>query len=222
MKIKSLVILLLIFSALGINAKDTSIVFKPVKPLIDSANLNFIKRDYAGFVLGISNHGFSFGGYYSHEYSKIWSLYTNLQFGGAKNGDEYEYWDYERNQYVIRNKVNRLFLFPLSIGVQARLFAESLSESFKPFVNLGIAPSLIISTPYSKEFFSSFGKGRFYYRMGYFGGFGANFGAGKNNIGIHANYYYIPFGGSGLESIQGRPLKDFGGAVLSLTIGGAL
>jgi len=52
---------------------DSNFVFKPVKPLIDSANLDYNKHSYAGVEVIMSNNGFALGGFYMKEYSKNWS-----------------------------------------------------------------------------------------------------------------------------------------------------
>jgi hypothetical protein len=41
----------------------------------------------------------------------------------------------------------------------------------------------------------------------------------KSYVTLDARYYLIPFGGEGLESIRGRPMKDFNGLFISLAIG---
>lgn len=67
---------------------DSNYVFKPVRALIDSSNLNYVSHNYAGVEISISNHGFAFGGFYMSEFSKEWSGVIGLSFSGAKNVDE--------------------------------------------------------------------------------------------------------------------------------------
>jgi hypothetical protein len=40
-------------------------------------------------------------------------------------------------------------------------------------------------------------------------------------MGFTLRYYTIPFGGEGLESIQGVPINNFGGVFLTLSVGSA-
>ena len=119
-------------------------------------------------------------------------------------------------------------MFPLTIGVQRFFFKDEIFESFKPFLSCGVGPSLIIRTPYVSdtvtrqqvEFFKSFKYANYYWRFGGFIGAGTNFGSiGKSFMSLNIRYYFIPFGGEGLESVQHSPLHDFGGLFLSLSIG---
>jgi len=90
----------------------------------------------------------------------------------------------------------------------------------RPFISAGIGPTFILSTPYDREFFNAFGYGAFYTRFGAFIGAGANFGNTNRSImGLNIRYYFIPFGGNGLESIRDLPIKNFGGVFLSLSLG---
>jgi outer membrane protein W len=111
-------------------------------------------------------------------------------------------------------------MFPLTFGLQYYILKDKLTDSFKPYFSAGAGPTLILSTPYEKEFFNSFGYGTFYGRFGGFVGLGANLGANSNSLlGLNLKYYFIPFGGKGIESIQDFPMKDLGGVFLSLTVG---
>ncbi|MFN3781195.1 MAG: hypothetical protein ACK4SO_03355 [Candidatus Kapaibacteriota bacterium] len=120
----------------------------------------------------------------------------------------------------IPGKVNRLYMLPISFGLSQSFFTDILGTNFTPYLNIGVGPTIIFSTPYEKEFFSSLGYSRFYIRFGTFIGTGVNIPVtNKSYIGISARQYWIPFGGDGLESIKGKPIKDFGGFFLGLNFG---
>ncbi len=203
---------------------DTVFVFNSPRPLINPQfSGNSLEKAW-GIDLLFSTSGFGVGGFYNVNLNDDLVFITSLYISGARNSDEFDnlVWDEAGRYYrfVVPDKVNRLFVLPLTFGLQHYLFSGVISESFKPYVNVGFGPSLIISTPYSKEFFSSWGDAESYVRWGGFLGAGAYFSANsKTLMGVNARYYFIPFGGKGLESMKDRPLTDFGGIFLSLSLG---
>jgi len=120
----------------------------------------------------------------------------------------------------VPGKINRLFLIPFTFGFTKILFNNSIAGSFRPFTSVGAGPSLILSTPYEIEWFKAWSSHKSYLRFGGFIQIGAYFRAiGKSVSTIGLKYYYIPFGGKGLESIEDSPIKDFGGIFLTLDVG---
>lgn len=202
--------------------KDTAFVFSSPRPLILSDEEARFK-DFMGFDLLLSENGFGAGYFLKKQFTPNFSAFMSLYISGAKNTDEFEHWiwDEGENAYVwkVEDKVNRLFMFPLMLGVQQNILGESLSDSFQPFLNCGLGPTFILSTPYSKEFFSSFGSADGYTRFGCFAGLGANIGVtAKSYIVLSGRYYYIPFGGNGIESVKNKPITNFGGFFLSASM----
>ncbi|MFC2131404.1 hypothetical protein ACFLSQ_08215 [Bacteroidota bacterium] len=199
---------------------DTTYVYKPSRPLINKQEISGEITSAWGLDMLLSDNGFGLGFFYQRHLSNDWFAFASMYISGARNTDELEMYDRNKNEFYIPNKVNRLFMIPLTIGIQKYLFNELLHDNLKPYVNAGLGPSLIIKTPYEKEFFSSFGQADFFGRFGAFVGCGANVGSGhKALVSVNMRYYYIPFGGEGLESIEDSPLKNFGGIFLSLSLG---
>lgn len=206
---------------------DTLIVFAPARPLLEDGGLEKVRLHAAGLDVLFSSSGWGFGGFYQRALGNDVTGFAHIGMSGRRNTDEFE------NVWlgmipVVANKVNRLFMFPVSVGLQYRLFSESLQESFRPFVSCGAGPTFILATPYIRdgefvEFFSSFGNASVYTRFGGHVGIGSFFGNPNtgNVIGVQMRYYHIPFGDDGLESIRGNPITNFGGVFLSLTVGGA-
>lgn len=200
--------------------KDTVKIFTSPRPLLATESTSGELRDARGIDVLFSGNGFGLGGFYYHEFSHTLFGFAHLGISGVQNTDEFEEYDPRSQQWMVPNKINRLFMFPLTFGVQYRLFKDDVSENFRPFIQAGVGPSLIMSTPYSKEFFSAFGDAQFHVRPGGFVGAGLYFGDGQKNLtGAHIRYYYIPFGGDGLASVEGFPIKNFGGIFLSLSVG---
>jgi len=90
----------------------------------------------------------------------------------------------------------------------------------RPYINFGIGPSIVLTTPYKKEFFKSFTWAHAQYTFGGYVGFGANFGIDKSNlIGINLRYYIIHLFNNGVEILQDRYEKNLGGFFLTINLG---
>jgi hypothetical protein len=173
-----------------------------------------------GIQVSFSNSGFGLGYFYHQFMDNNNILFSNMYFSGARNSDEFEYYNYETGQYVIPGKINRLFLIPLSFGYSKILFSNSIAGAFRPFASIALTSSFIISTPYKLDWFQAWSDAKSYVKIGGYAELGAYFRSAGNsvsNVGIR--YYYIPFGEPGLESIEDSPITNFGGIVLSLNIG---
>jgi hypothetical protein len=199
---------------------DSTYIFKPSKPIrIYNPNETLISQSI-GLDVAFTNSGLGLGMFYHYFLDNDNIIFANFYISGARNTDEIEYWDYNTGQWVVPNKINRLFLIPLTFGYTKILFSNSIAGTFKPFASIGVGPSFIFSTPYEKGWFEAWKYAKNYIRFGSYieiGGYFKTIGNSIANAGI--KYYYIPFGGDGLESIKGLPIKDFGGLVLSLSIG---
>lgn len=207
---------------------DTTIIFTPVRPLLEEVNQRKASTQAAGIDVLFSGSGWGLGGFYLFKFSEELSALLNVGITGRRNSDEVENVWYRGYIPVVANKVNRLFMFPSTLGVQYRLLSESLQETFRPFVTGGLTGTPILQTPYLRdgqfyEFFQSFGYADWHFRFGAMIGCGAYFGTvGKGSIiGVNVRYYTIPFGEQGLESMAGLPITNFGGVFLSLSVGSA-
>ncbi len=201
---------------------DTNIVFISPRPLLEDSLVTIPAKYIIGMNIFISGNGYGGGAFYQRIISKSMLLFADLGISGARNTDEQELYDPYSNSYLVPEKINRLYLLPLMFGVQYRVLSDVFTDSFRPFVGIGIGPACIIATPYKREFFSSFGYSTLYVKPGGFIGIGANIGGfGRNVSGISMRYYIIPFGNGGLESIRNLPITDFGGIFLALNIGWA-
>ncbi|MPN31534.1 hypothetical protein SDC9_179008 [bioreactor metagenome] len=133
-----------------------------------------------------------------------------------------EYRTLDSNGYYILkvpNKIRRLYTLPLNIGMQRYISAGKLGNSFRPFVGAMAVPTLIWEMPYTQNWFNDVKYSRAHFRMGAGLQIGADFGAGNTTITtVKMQYIYTPFGGSGLESVIGSPIYNFGGFYISLGI----
>jgi len=215
-------------------ATDTTIMFRPVRPLLDDVTNHAVAYNNAGMSLQFSSSGWALGGYYGTEIGTGLTFSLDAFITGRRNTDEFENALLNGAILVVAEKVNRLFMIPLTASIQYRLFRETLQETFRPFVTVGGVAAAIVRTPYIDydnygsptrfyEFFESFGHATTYVRPGAMIGFGAVFGpVGKGNqVGVNLKYYTVPFGDQGLESMRYSPITDFGGVIISMTIGSA-
>lgn len=207
---------------------DTSIIFTPVRPLMEEIASNAIATQSAGFDLLFSGSGWGAGFFYTRALAENLTGFANLVITPRRNSDEVENVWYQGFIPIVANKINRLFMFPVSAGLQYRLFADVLQETFRPYVSVGVTAAPILQTPYLKdgyyyEFFESFGHGTWHMRMGGVIGVGSVFGQpGKGStIGVNVRYYTIPYGEPGLESMAGLPITNFGALFLTLSVGSA-
>lgn len=197
---------------------DTLFIFQPARPLIDSQSVANRWDDAYGFDLLFSNSGFGAGGFYQHNYTDKLSGFVNLSATGSRKSDEFEQYDAAAQDYRVPGKINRLYTFPLTVGLRYRLLDEVLVDNFRPYANIGVGPTMIVALPYDYSFFRSFGHAQTYFTAGGFVGIGAEVGGRKPVLGVNLRYFYIPFQ-RGLESVKGDPITDFGGLFLTMNVG---
>lgn len=219
---KIVITILVTVSALFSQSSDSTIVFSsPNQDLIKPILSSFV--DAWGVDILLSNNGFGLAGFYRHQYSRDISGTVTFGITESKDDNEVEYYDYFGQSFV-PGKINRFLMLPLLFGVQYRLFADDITDSFRPYVNAGAGPTLVLASPYNREYFNSLGYARSHYTLGGFIGAGAFFGSDMGSLsGINIRYYVVPFS-SGIESLQdatgriGRK-KDFGGFFITINLG---
>jgi hypothetical protein len=217
--------------------RDSSYVFTPSSPdLIQKTNYQPLHNAW-GIDLLLSNNGFGAGGFYRHEFSDDLSGFVQLALSDVKDDSEVEYFDPYTGQSIVPNKKNRLLLIPLTFGVQYRLFKDEIVDNFRPYLSLGLGPSMIFVSPYANyysipmegggtftyteqiDFFKSLKYGQAKYTLGGYIGAGAYFGLDKGTLsGVSVRYYFIPYQ-SGIESLDHIPIKRFGGFFITLSFG---
>jgi hypothetical protein len=161
-----------------------------------------------------SNNGFGFGSTIYKQFSKDYSGFAGIFFSPAKDDREFDYTDIYGNTYT-PDKVNRLFMASINIGTQIRLFREDVTDNLRPHINFGITPSSIIYTPYDQSFFTSFKYTQAKYTVGGFASIGLDYVTNRSSaLSMDVRYYYIHLFGQGVESLQSKPLNNFGGLYL--------
>lgn len=211
-------------------AEDSTIIFHSPNPLISSNSNNELDPDSWGLDIIINQSGFAAG--VSRNFQPMEDLTFGLEFhiSQGKNSDEFDQFNYFFNQYLVPGKINRVYYAPLMAKVQIDFLTNRIFDSFEPNFMFGAGPSIIMSMPYliydseleidvPIDFFKAFEFADYHIRWGGFAGIGSKFNTSQTGqVEISVRYYYIPFGGEGIESIKGNPIMDFGGIYLNLTL----
>jgi hypothetical protein len=173
-----------------------------------------------GIDIMFSEGGVGLGTFYRREISRKITLFGDLSISESKDDQEFDYYDIFGRPIPVFGKKNRVFLVPLNLGLQYRLFEGILYDNLRPYLNLGAGPSIVFTTPYDKEYFDAFSKAHANYAVGGYAGFGANFGLDKSSlIGINLRYYIIHLFDEGVETLYQKHRKDLGGIFLTLNFG---
>lgn len=211
---------------------DSVFIFDSPRSLIIKGDKTNSKPTSYGLDINLSDSGFGVGFFWQKQVlSGDMILFSNLLISGARNSDEFDEYNQFTGIWQVRNKINRLYKFPLTFGLQYFIFKDALSESLQPFLTLGLGPTFVLSNPYTYDrvpngevmgWFKSFSYGELTTRFGGSFGIGAYFGNINNAIlGVNIKYYYVPYGGDGIESVKGLPITNLGGVFLTLTVGTA-
>ncbi len=237
----NLVVLLAVASLLAVAQdlplRDSSIVFNPSSPDLIQKTTYEPFRNAWGVDLLLSNNGFGAGAFYRREFSDVLSGFVQFAISDVKDEGEVEYFNQFTGESFVPGKKNRLLLFPLTFGLQYRLFKDDIVDNFRPYVGAGVGPSMVFVAPYSTartiplpdggtmtyyeqvEFFSSLKHGQAKYTLGGYIGAGAYFGFDKGTLsGVSIRYYFIPFQ-HGIESLENVFIKRFGGFFITLNFG---
>ena len=210
---KLLLAAIIIIPLLNVNAQEIGELVPEKKPEVFPDNT-------LGLDIMFSEGGFGLGGFYRRQFSEKITGFTDISISEAKDEREIEYYDYFTNQTYTLGKQNRVFLIPVNFGLQYRLFEDVIYDNLRPYLNAGVGPTMVLTTPYEKEFFNAFGDARLKVTAGGYFGFGANFGLDKSSlVGINVRYYVIRFFDRGVENLKGKYNKTLGGFFLTINLG---
>lgn len=198
---------------------DSNIIFHSPRPLVENLQARSYREAWGLDVL-FSNYGFGGGIFFRHEFANDLCAFAILDVTGIKNANEITLYDPYTGTYIQpENKINNVYVAPLTFGVQYRIFSEVIAESFRPYINAGAGPAMIVAAPSALDFFGGFKHATVTFVPDLFVGLGANIGRDKRTVtGVNLRYYYIPVK-KGVESIQGAPLYDLGGFFITLNWG---
>ncbi|PIW69587.1 MAG: hypothetical protein COW08_06385 [Ignavibacteriales bacterium CG12_big_fil_rev_8_21_14_0_65_30_8] len=210
---KLIIILILLIPFLNTNAQGIG-KLAPEKPPVEFPD------NSVGVDIVFSEGGIGFGGFYRHSLSRKFTFFTDISISESKDDQEVVRIDPFTLQPFTLFKLNRVFVVPLNFGLQYRLFTDEIYDNLRPYINFGVGPTLVVTTPNNKEFFKAFGDAQSKYALGGYIGFGANFGIDKSNlIGLNVRYYFIRLFDEGVEGLFGKYRKNLDGIFLAINIG---
>lgn len=194
-----------------------------------------------GFDFLMSTDGFGVGGFYRRELTPDIAGFVSLSVSESKDPREIDQIDPFTGVTYTPGKLNRFLVFPLMTGIQYRLFREDITDSFRPYVNVGIGPSMIYVMPYADvsrdtsgalqvnqvDFFAAIGRGHPRFTGGGYVGVGANFGPETGSVmGFNIRYYFMYLLSGSIPSLFNTTdgslvstKRDFGGFFITLNIG---
>lgn len=184
----------------------------------DTSRINF-PPNALGINVIFGEGGFGLGGFYKNHLGHNLNGFIDFSFSESKDEREFDYVDYYGNVYTF-NKKNRVFMLPINLGLQYRLFSEELTDNMRPFISVALGPTIVITDPYEKEFFDAIKYATMKLAAGGYAAVGANFGVSKSTLlGLTIKYSFTHFFDEGVENLIDRYRKDIGTLSISLDIG---
>lgn len=190
-----------------------------------------------GLTIELTNSGFGLGGYYKQAVSPAFSLLGELNINAGKDESEATFSN-AFGQRIIEGKANYLLMMPVHIGLQQRLFSESIEANFRPFLQLSAGPTLGYEYPYFEDQndngeydlgdeprYDALGglfKGDFRFGVGALITLGAHFGwSQRTTRGVRIGYRlnYFPKGIQLLEPANSEPQYYFGTPTITILFG---
>jgi hypothetical protein len=148
-----------------------------------------------GMNIALTNSGFGFGGYLMRSVSTTTSFLADFMITTVKDEREQRFFNFF-GESIIPNKQNYLHVLPFQLGIQKRLFKESIEDNFRPYVHLTGGPTLGWVSPYyeddngngrrdisedTHDIISAFPKGNVEYGVGGQFAIGAHFGISRKS-----------------------------------------
>lgn len=116
-------------------------------PRFGSDSPESASRFRSGVELLITNSGFAVGGYVRDSVNVHYALTGELSIGSIKDEREDAFFN-RIGERSIPGKANYLLVLPGRIGVQRRLFSNTIHDSFRPFVQVTVGPTVGWLYPY--------------------------------------------------------------------------
>ncbi len=198
---------------------DTLDSYMPMAMPLKATGPDTTVRPHAlGLDLMIGNSGFGGGVFYRSAISNTLFWTASFAISEAKAPNEVAYYDPFTGQKFVPGKINQLWVVPLTIGLQYRLFKDQITNSFRPYIQGAIGPNAVFAAPYNQPLSYSFSKGRGYFGGGGYIGVGAYFGNDPNSlIGVSIRYYILSLP-HGVESMQNEPMANFDSFFIAFNI----
>ena len=106
-------------------------------------------RGFGGQIL-LTNSGFGLGGYYSRALGRNVTFVFEISLSTAKDEREVAFFD-RFGRKDLPNKANYLLMFPVQLGIEKRLFRETIEDNFRPFFHVTAGPTIGWKYPYFSD-----------------------------------------------------------------------
>jgi hypothetical protein len=161
-----------------------------------------------------TDKGFGLGSNLYRSISNTVDVSAGIMISGVKDPNEFEQFDIFGNSYV-PDKINRIYMISINVGMQKYIFSDELDESFRPLLSFGISPSLVLTDPYDKDFFKAFGYMNAGFAFGGYAGIGMEYKESNSvSLSINIRYSYIPVLINDIRSLKDKTISDVGGIQL--------
>lgn len=181
-----LVFLLAVLAARPVGAQD-----RVAPPLPDTTAARY--GSSGAFVLMLTEYGFGAGGSVRLRLTDDVSFVSGLSVGAGRDEREQSFIGFF-GERVTPFKRNYVALIPLHVGIERRLFRQSVEDNFRPFVIAAVGPTMAYQWPYFDDAdedgrldegesvlgpFAGLGRGEARFGIGAELGVGAFFGRGR-------------------------------------------
>jgi hypothetical protein len=103
-----------------------------------------------GGAITLNNSGFGASFFILKSVSKTTSLTADVAIKSEHDENEEKVYDYFGRSFI-PNKYQYMLVLPLRVGFQKRLFADEIEESFRPYIQASVGPSLAWLSPYFND-----------------------------------------------------------------------
>lgn len=103
-----------------------------------------------GGVVNLNNSGFGGTFFVLKSINKEASLILEASIKSEHDENEEKVYDYFGNSYIF-NKYNYMLAIPARVGIQKRLFADEIEDSFRPYFQATVGPTLAWLSPYFND-----------------------------------------------------------------------
>jgi hypothetical protein len=181
----------------------------------------FKNANGAAGSFGLTTTSFVVSGSFVRLLNPDWILFASMAMTSANDPNELEQFDFFGRSVVTDRetgllKKHSLFMIPITVGAQRRLFREEMNSAFRPFLEAGAGPTVGYVYRYEDGFFSGG-----YMKLGFNGfiGAGAYFGSNPFSLqGLTVRYQVNIFINS-VELLPNRFHSSFQGLSLNLIFG---
>ena len=189
-----------------------------------------------GLNISLTNSGFGVGGYLQRPIGTTTSWLAEFYITTLKDEREQRFFGIF-GESIIPNKYNYMLMVPFQVGLQKRLFQESIQDNFRPYVQVSAGPTVGWISPYFQDLndnqrldgnertydvIGAIPKGSFTFAMGGSISVGANFGLSRRvTQGIRFGYTFHYFFDD-IELLEPRVKEGqrfFGTPTISLIFG---